>query len=244
MPQLDLVSFLSQYFWLLVGFIGFYLYLYKNFLPKMYRIYSVREKLSNKSHDSKSNFQTSFTEASKTKQNLFANVMGYAQQTLQTAQVSVDQWKETHSKQLLDSSLVKFTNTFKKAVTLQALSQFLVLKYAAPLTVSSAFSSGILPTSESAKKALNSASFHKLGDQKNWKSTLLKSENVYVPFVGLKRLTTDILSASGNKTTSTKIRSISSAEKLDAKSVDTKTSTKKTSAKVKSGAKSSSKKKA
>ena len=241
MPQLDLVSFLSQYFWLLVGFLGFYFYLYKSFLPKMYRIYSVRERLSNKSHDSKSSFQASYTQASKTKQNLFANVMGYVQQTIQASQTDVESWKGTHSKQLLENSLVKFTNTFKKAVTLQSLSQFLVLKYAAPLTVSSTFSSGILPNADSAQKTLKAASFHSLGDQKKWKSNLLKSENVYVPLTGLKSLATEILSASA--ASNRKFASISK-QGLDAKSTDdSKASLKKSSAKAKSTAKSSSKKK-
>lgn len=240
MPQLDLVSFLSQYFWLLVGFLGFYFYLYKSFLPKMYRIYSVRERLSNKSHDSKSTFQTLYTEASKTKQNLFANVMGYVQQTIQASQTDVENWKGSHSKQLLESSLVKFTNTFKKAVTLQALSQFLVLKYAAPLTVSTSFSSGVLPNSESAKKTVNVTSFHKLGDSsEKWKANLLKSENVYIPVTGLQNLASDILSASA----ASKRKITTKASSSD---TETKTSIKKSSRsseKAKTGAKASSKKK-
>ncbi len=199
MPQLDLVSFLSQYFWLLVAFVGFYFYLYKSFLPKMYRIYSVRERLSNKSHESKSSFQPLYVEASKKKENLFAHVLGYVNQTVQTSQVTVENWKDTHSKQLLENSLSKFTNTFKKTLTLQSLSQFLVLTYAAPLKVSSGFSGGVLPKAQSAVETLKAVNLHKLGDKKKWKSNLLKSPNLYVPYYGFQSLATEILNAKSTK---------------------------------------------
>ena len=201
MPQLDLVSFLSQYFWLLIAFVGFYFYLYKSFLPKMYRIYSVRERLSSKSHESKSNFQPLYVEASKKKENLFANVLGYVNQTVQTSQVAVESWKDTHSKQLLESSLSKFTNTFKKTLTLQALSQFLVLTYAAPLKVSSTFSGEVLPKAKSAVKTLKNVKLHKLGSKKKWKSKLLKSPNLYLPYYGFRSLATEILNVKAPKRT-------------------------------------------
>lgn len=199
MPQLDLVSFLSQYFWLLVAFVGFYFYLYKSFLPKMYRIYSVRERLSNKSHESKSNFQPLYIEASKKKENLFANVLGYVNQTVETSQTTVESWKDSNSKQLLENSLSKFTNTFKKTLTLQSLSQFLVLTYAAPLKVTINFSANVLPKGKSAAQTLKTVNLHKLGDKKKWKSNLLKSPNLYVPYYGFQSLAAEILS---NKSTS------------------------------------------
>lgn len=249
MPQLDLVSFLSQYFWTLIGFLVFYLYLYKNFLPKMYRIYSVRERLSHKSLDSKANqskFQTSFTEASKTKQSLFANVMGYTQQTLQTAQVSADEWKKNHSKQLLDSSLVKFTNTFKKAVGLQALSQFIVLKYAAPLKPSTSITASLIPKPAIIKQKLASAKISKLDDSKNWESSLLKTKNAYVPVVRLKSFTTSLLSSNSinlNRTKTTNA-AIASTNVTGVEIADNATAAKKTNKKSTAKAKTSSKKKA
>jgi len=44
MPQLDKVTFLSQFFWLTFFFLGFYLLLAKTFLPKMSRIMKVRNR--------------------------------------------------------------------------------------------------------------------------------------------------------------------------------------------------------
>lgn len=45
MPQLDKVTFFSQYFWLLVFFLSFYLFVAKYILPKMVRIYLLRQRV-------------------------------------------------------------------------------------------------------------------------------------------------------------------------------------------------------
>jgi Plant ATP synthase F0 len=44
MPQLDKVTFFSQFFWTFIIFLGFYLYVYKFFLPKIGRVLLFREK--------------------------------------------------------------------------------------------------------------------------------------------------------------------------------------------------------
>ena len=44
MPQLDKVTFLSQFFWLCVFFFGFYIFQLKFFLPEMSRILKFRKK--------------------------------------------------------------------------------------------------------------------------------------------------------------------------------------------------------
>jgi hypothetical protein len=50
MPQLDKVTFLSQFFWLCALFLGFYLVVLKNFLPKMSRVLKYRKKKLGESH--------------------------------------------------------------------------------------------------------------------------------------------------------------------------------------------------
>ena len=45
MPQLDKVTFFSQYFWLLVFFLSFYFFVAKIILPKMTRIYLLRQRV-------------------------------------------------------------------------------------------------------------------------------------------------------------------------------------------------------
>lgn len=52
MPQLDQVTFFSQFFWLCVFFFTFYVVLLKSFLPKMNRILRFRKKIHQASSDS------------------------------------------------------------------------------------------------------------------------------------------------------------------------------------------------
>jgi len=42
MPQLDTLTFFSQFFWFSIFFLGFYLLLVKYYLPKMSRLFKVR----------------------------------------------------------------------------------------------------------------------------------------------------------------------------------------------------------
>ena len=42
MPQLDKLTFLSQFFWLCIAYLGFYLILVKHFLPRIHRILKIR----------------------------------------------------------------------------------------------------------------------------------------------------------------------------------------------------------
>lgn len=42
MPQLDKMTFLSQFFWLCIAYLGFYLILVKHFLPRVNRILKIR----------------------------------------------------------------------------------------------------------------------------------------------------------------------------------------------------------
>nr|YP_006666411.1 ATP synthase F0 subunit 8 [Trebouxiophyceae sp. MX-AZ01]AFQ93766.1 ATP synthase F0 subunit 8 [Trebouxiophyceae sp. MX-AZ01] len=44
MPQLDKVTFFSQFFWLSIFYVGFYFVIVKQFLPKLSRILKVRQK--------------------------------------------------------------------------------------------------------------------------------------------------------------------------------------------------------
>lgn len=51
MPQLDKVTFLSQFFWLCFFYLGFYYILVKYFLPKISRILAVRKRKLNLSQE-------------------------------------------------------------------------------------------------------------------------------------------------------------------------------------------------
>lgn len=50
MPQLDHVSYFSQFFWLSIFFLAFYVILVRNLLPRVATILKVRKKLMNTSN--------------------------------------------------------------------------------------------------------------------------------------------------------------------------------------------------
>ena len=57
MPQLDKVTFLSQFFWLCFFYLGFYILILKYFLPKMSRILKLRKKKLSSSQEGVTNLQ-------------------------------------------------------------------------------------------------------------------------------------------------------------------------------------------
>lgn len=57
MPQLDKVTFLSQFFWLCFFYLGFYYILLKFYLPKISRILALRRKKMGFSHQGILSFQ-------------------------------------------------------------------------------------------------------------------------------------------------------------------------------------------
>ncbi len=57
MPQLDKVTFLSQFFWLCFFYLGFYYVVLKYFLPKMARILKLRQKKLNLSQEGVTSLQ-------------------------------------------------------------------------------------------------------------------------------------------------------------------------------------------
>jgi hypothetical protein len=63
MPQLDLVTFFSQYLWLVVIYLGFYLVLVHSFLPKLARILKVRAAMISTGTDSALSDDTSLQAA-------------------------------------------------------------------------------------------------------------------------------------------------------------------------------------
>lgn len=183
MPQLDLVSFLPQYFWLLVAFLVFYFYLYKSFLPKMYRIYSVREKLIQKSNpsfsgtlESESNFSSGSHQASQKKHQLMHSVLSNVQQAIQARIDDQENWKNEQRKQVIEKSFGKVYSSFKKAVLIQSLSQWIVLKFAAPYIYTPA-------TKTKSQPALNK----KLDNIDNFEAALLASSNLYLPLNLLRK---------------------------------------------------------
>ena len=104
MPQLDKVTFFSQYFWLCVFFFGFYIVCLKFFLPEISRILKFRKKrLSESSTITLQGENSKVRNSTETAlENLFKNLRS----VFKEASVTNDKWFSEHKS--------KFSANFKK----------------------------------------------------------------------------------------------------------------------------------
>ena len=87
MPQLDIVSYFPQFFWFCIFFTFFYITLVQNYLPKITRIFAVREAVQqNNTEDSTSN---EFVDLSTKTQHVFSKSVQ------QTKQNCIQQFQTT-----------------------------------------------------------------------------------------------------------------------------------------------------
>jgi len=105
MPQLDKVTFLSQFFWLCFFYLGFYILILKYFLPKMSRVLKLRKKKLSSSQEGVTSVQqennkvrwsydTLITNGFITSRSIFNNSFQRTQQWLQKLVTTTNQ---THS---------------------------------------------------------------------------------------------------------------------------------------------------
>ena len=92
MPQLDQVTFFSQYFWLCFFFLTFYLFLYKHFLPKMSRILKYRKRKVELSQQGMSRMEQENEKAGASYQTLLFSGFSNSSFLFDTACKQVDFW--------------------------------------------------------------------------------------------------------------------------------------------------------
>jgi hypothetical protein len=80
MPQLDKVTFFSQFFWLCTFYLGFYYIILKHFLPKISRILALRKKKMSFSQDGVNSLQQENNQV----RNNFENILSKALTTSRT----------------------------------------------------------------------------------------------------------------------------------------------------------------
>lgn len=138
MPQLDKVTFFSQYFWLCVFFFGFYIFQLKFFLPEMSRILKFRKKRFSESStitlQGENDKVRNSTET--TLENLFKNLRNVFKDSSSTN----DKWFSEHR--------AKFSQDFKKGNLkyLQSIAKKSLSNNLAIQSVNGSFSSKIFLT--------------------------------------------------------------------------------------------------
>jgi hypothetical protein len=119
MPQLDIVSYFSQYVWLMVFYIGFYFILVNSLLPKVSRILKVRslkiQSLRNKLASSDSIGENG-VDFKKTREENSIVRLRFAQQSLVKAFSNVSSWivKNAQTIQKQEKVTSAFKNQIKK----------------------------------------------------------------------------------------------------------------------------------
>ena len=101
MPQLDKVTFLSQFFWLCFFYLGFYFFVLKYLLPKMSRIIALRKRkmgssqqgllsLQQETHQVGSQFDSVVSKAFSTSRTLFHDFFSQTNSWLQNTLNSIN----------------------------------------------------------------------------------------------------------------------------------------------------------
>jgi hypothetical protein len=108
MPQLDKVTFFSQFFWLCTFYLGFYYIILKYFLPKISRILALRKKKMSFSQDGVNFLQQ---ENNQVRQN-FENILSKALVTSR----NVFQYFFSHTTEWLNTSLTNVNKTHYQTV--------------------------------------------------------------------------------------------------------------------------------
>jgi len=117
MPQLDTLTFFSQFFWLSFFFLGFYAVLVKYYLPKMSRILKVRSRkiATPQSNESLSNIQKENYAVRQTRDTLLSNGLSTSLNFFQEKTNATSKWLEASvqhtNKNQLQNMNMKYLST-------------------------------------------------------------------------------------------------------------------------------------
>lgn len=132
MPQLDKVTFLSQFFWLCFFYFGFYYILSKYFLPKLSRILALRKRKLHASHEG---LQSTAGENSQVRHEintLVAQTVGVSKTMFQTFFRQNTAWVDTTVNTLHETHYKPVYQSYMDLIGENAVSQRVVVYHASP----------------------------------------------------------------------------------------------------------------
>jgi len=153
MPQLDKVTFLTQFFWLVLFYFGFYLLLVTHFLPKMGTLLKLRQAKMNTLQDASKNHEKTdlhnhtnalLSSATKITKNSFVH-------TVQNTSTWLTQTLSTTNQKQFKQFNQKYLSSLHQTLSLQNTIQLLHAK--AIVSPRAHLSAGLLPNSGTAKEA-------------------------------------------------------------------------------------------
>ena len=119
MPQLDKVSFLSQFFWLCVFFFGFYIFQLKYFLPEMSRILKFRKKRLSES--SAFTLQEENSKVRNSASTLLENLLKNSKNVFKSSSSSSENWFSNYAHQLNQKDFKKGNTRYLQSIAEKSL---------------------------------------------------------------------------------------------------------------------------
>lgn len=116
MPQLDKVTFLSQFFWLCALFLGFYLAVLKNFLPKMSRVLKYRKKKLGQSHQGVGNMHKENTLVRSSANKVLENGLKNSKDLFKQNSQGTEKWMLDLIRETNNLSLQNTNNTYLQSI--------------------------------------------------------------------------------------------------------------------------------
>lgn len=154
MPQLDTLTFFSQFFWLCIFYLGFYLALVKYFLPKMSRILKIRN-LKMNAGSSSGPLQEMKQEHETIKQQRdqsLLNALKESRQVFQESSVGTQVWLQKVLEDVNKNQLQEMNKAYIQSVSDLSTSQALVLQNLKTIIAPTSYkASGILNSQDSSK---------------------------------------------------------------------------------------------
>lgn len=126
MPQLDKVTFFSQFFWLCVFFFGFYVFALKYFLPEMSRILKFRKKRLGESLSQVQGQENANVRGST--ERLLENTLKNAKQIFKQNSLKNEEWLLDYTKKFNKNNLEKGNNAYLLSIGEKSLSHNLSMQ--------------------------------------------------------------------------------------------------------------------
>ena len=179
MPQLDKVTFLSQYFWLLIFFWGFYVFVLKAFLPEMSRILKFRKKRFN--NESAFSLQEETNKVQNSVASVVERLLNNEKNVFKNSQSNNDSWFSGLGKEVSRKNLERANVKYVGEIAEKSLSNSLTT-----LTLHPNFSekmlfnrlSSLLTTRRNLARSLSSSGIVQQPSKGNKLSTIEEKRNV------------------------------------------------------------------
>lgn len=125
MPQLDKVTFLSQFFWLCIFFFGFYIFQLKYFLPEMSRILKFRKKTLNQS--SAFTLQEENSKVRNSASTVLENLLKNSKNIFKNSSSTSDNWFSDYAIKLNQNNFKKGNVRYLQSIAEKSLSNNLAM---------------------------------------------------------------------------------------------------------------------